>query len=232
MMSTPATISTRGEFQNSLLGEITEEKNTNSILSINSSISPVSSTRGESFDSLLWKANNASTTINSYHQNTKAESKISTRGESFDSLLGESYNVLTTTTKPRKQDSNSASKIRTPGESFDSLLGESLKNEASTTTSTSQPKSRSHESIEAIINKNNESLNLLLEDIETHEKRVKQVLERLKTNGLQIKLKKCELIKPTIKFLGNVISFGKVEKCRTSQDDAPIKRLHGSGQLL
>ena len=28
------------------------------------------------------------------------------------------------------------------------------------------------------------------EDVETHEERVKQVLERLKTNGLQIKLKK------------------------------------------
>ena len=40
------------------------------------------------------------------------------------------------------------------------------------------------------------------EDIETHEQRVKQVLERLKVNGLQIKLKKCEFIKPTIKFLG------------------------------
>ena len=50
------------------------------------------------------------------------------------------------------------------------------------------------------------------EDIETHEQRVKQVLERLKTNGLQIKLKKCEFVQPTIKFLGHVISFGKVEK--------------------
>ena len=50
------------------------------------------------------------------------------------------------------------------------------------------------------------------EDIEKHEQRVKQVLERLKTNGLQIKLKKCEFIKPTIKYLGHVISYGKIEK--------------------
>ena len=50
------------------------------------------------------------------------------------------------------------------------------------------------------------------EDIETHEQRVKQVLERLKTNGLQIKLKKCEFIKSRIRFLGHVISFGQVEK--------------------
>ena len=33
-----------------------------------------------------------------------------------------------------------------------------------------------------------------------------------KCNGLQIKLKKCEFIRPTIKFLGHVISFGKFEK--------------------
>ena len=76
MMSTPATTSTRGEFQNSLLGEIIEEQNTNTNLSdsylyINSSISPVPSTRGEFLNSLLVETNNASTTINSYHQNTR-----------------------------------------------------------------------------------------------------------------------------------------------------------------
>ena len=49
-------------------------------------------------------------------------------------------------------------------------------------------------------------------DIEIHKHRVKQVLERLKTNGLQIKLKKCKFIKSTIRFLGHVISFGQVEK--------------------
>ena len=49
------------------------------------------------------------------------------------------------------------------------------------------------------------------EDVESHEGRVKQVLDRLKTNGLQIKLKKCAFIRPTIRFLGH-ISYGKVEK--------------------
>ena len=95
-MSTPATTSTRGESQNLLLGEITEEQTTNSNLShshlnINSSISSVLRTRGESFDSLLWESNNVSTTTtHSHHQDTKAASKISTSGESFDSLLLES----------------------------------------------------------------------------------------------------------------------------------------------
>ena len=41
---------------------------------------------------------------------------------------------------------------------------------------------------------------------------MKQVLERLKTNGLQKKLKKCEFIKPSIRFLGHIISHGQVEK--------------------
>ena len=51
------------------------------------------------------------------------------------------------------------------------------------------------------------------EDIESHEERVKQVLDRLKTNGLLIKLKKCEFIKPSIRFLGHIISHGsQVEK--------------------
>ena len=50
------------------------------------------------------------------------------------------------------------------------------------------------------------------EDVESHEGRVKQVLDRLKTNCLQIKLKKCEFIRPTIRFLGHIISYGKVEK--------------------
>ena len=168
-MSTPAKTSTRGEFQNSLLGEIIKEQTTStnvshSNLDVKSSISPVPSTRDEFCNSLLGEANNASTTFNSYHQNSKAESKISTCGESFDSLLGESNNVSRTTTKSHKQDSNSAS-ISTRGESFDSLLWESLNNEASTATNPSQPK-----------------------------------------------LKKCEFIKPTVNFLGHVISFGQVER--------------------
>ena len=50
------------------------------------------------------------------------------------------------------------------------------------------------------------------EDVESHEGRVKQVLDRLKSNGLQIKLKKCEFIRPTIRFLEHIISYGKVEK--------------------
>ena len=50
------------------------------------------------------------------------------------------------------------------------------------------------------------------EELEGHEERVKQVLERLKTNGLQIKIKKCEFIKPSIRFLGHLISHGQVEK--------------------
>ena len=52
------------------------------------------------------------------------------------------------------------------------------------------------------------------EDVETHEERVKQVLERLKINGLQIKLKKCEFIVPSIRFLGHIISHGQVEKSK------------------
>ena len=50
------------------------------------------------------------------------------------------------------------------------------------------------------------------EDVESHNDRVKQVIERLKQNGLQLKLKKCEFFKPTIRFLGHVISYGKVDK--------------------
>ena len=65
-MSTPAT-STRGEFQNSLLGEITEEQDTNKNLShsqsnTNENKSPILSTRGESFYSLLGESNSVSTT--------------------------------------------------------------------------------------------------------------------------------------------------------------------------
>ena len=50
------------------------------------------------------------------------------------------------------------------------------------------------------------------EDLECHEERVKQVLDRLKSNGLQIKIKKCEFIKTSIRFLGHLISHGQVEK--------------------
>ena len=49
------------------------------------------------------------------------------------------------------------------------------------------------------------------EDLEEHEERVKQVFDLLKKNGLQIKIKKCEFIKESIKFLGHKISYGKVE---------------------
>ena len=52
------------------------------------------------------------------------------------------------------------------------------------------------------------------EDLEGHEGRVKQVLDRLKSNGLQIKIKKCEFIKPSIRFLGHLISHGQVEKSK------------------
>ena len=52
------------------------------------------------------------------------------------------------------------------------------------------------------------------EDVETLEERVKQILERLKINGLQIKLKKCEFIVPSIRFLGHIISHGQVEKSK------------------
>ena len=50
------------------------------------------------------------------------------------------------------------------------------------------------------------------EELEEHEQRFKDVIERLKQNGLQIKLKKCEFLQTTIRFLGHVISHGKVEK--------------------
>ena len=82
-------------------------------------------------------------------------------------MLGESSTVSTTTTHSHHQDKKAEPKISTRGESFDSLLGESTSetnNEASITTSPSQPKSRSHKPIESIINNNNESLNLLLEE--------------------------------------------------------------------
>ena len=49
-------------------------------------------------------------------------------------------------------------------------------------------------------------------DLEGHEERVNQVLDRLKLNGLQIKIKKCEFIQPSIRFLGHLISHGQVEK--------------------
>ena len=79
------------------------------------------------------------------------------------------------------------------------------------------------------------------EEIESHNDRVKQVIERLKQNGLQLKLKKCEFLKPSIRFLGHVISYGQVEKpafgcshinSTTAQNHDSIKKLHGSRQLL
>ena len=48
------------------------------------------------------------------------------------------------------------------------------------------------------------------EGLEEHKGRVKQVFDRFKKNGLQIKIKKCEFIKPSIEFLGHKISHGKV----------------------
>ena len=45
-----------------------------------------------------------------------------------------------------------------------------------------------------------------------HDERVKQVFDRQKKNGLQIKIKKCEFIKQNIRFLGHLISHGQVEK--------------------
>ena len=47
------------------------------------------------------------------------------------------------------------------------------------------------------------------EDIDSFEARVKEVLDRLKKNGLQIKIKNCEFNKPTIRFLGHLISHGQ-----------------------
>ena len=38
------------------------------------------------------------------------------------------------------------------------------------------------------------------EDVESHNVRVKQVIDRLKQDGLQLKLKKCEFLKPSIRF--------------------------------
>ena len=52
------------------------------------------------------------------------------------------------------------------------------------------------------------------EDIESHQERVKMVIDRLKQNGLQLKLKKCEFLKSNIRFLGHVISYGQVEKSK------------------
>ena len=50
------------------------------------------------------------------------------------------------------------------------------------------------------------------EDLEEHEQRFKSIIERLKQNVLQVKLKKCEFLQSTIRFFGHVISHGKVEK--------------------
>ena len=52
------------------------------------------------------------------------------------------------------------------------------------------------------------------EDVESHQERVKMIVERLKQNGLHIKLKKCEFLQPTIRFLGHVILYGQVEKSK------------------
>ena len=162
-MSTPATI-TRGEFQNSLLGEVTEEQDTNRNLNpsqsnTNENISPILSIRGESFDSLLGESNNVSTTTThcSQHPLPYTSPAISSRGESFDSLLRESTNVSHKIYSSHKHYLSSVSKISTRGETSNSLLGEMANNEGSF-----------HEAIEAIINENNESLGLLLhEAIET-----------------------------------------------------------------
>ena len=72
-------------------------------------------------------------------------------------MLGESANVSAKTKNSSRQNSKLACRISTRGESSDSLLGETVNNKGS-----------SHKSIESIINKNIESLDLLLhEAIET-----------------------------------------------------------------
>ena len=78
------------------------------------------------------------------------------------------------------------------------------------------------------------------ESIEEHEGRVKQVFDRLKKNGLQIKIKKCEFIKESIKFLGHKISYGKVEMSQhlveaiadAELPNAPVAWIYGFSQLL
>ena len=50
------------------------------------------------------------------------------------------------------------------------------------------------------------------EDLKEHEQRFKSVIERLKKNDLQVKLKKCEFLQSTILILCHVISHCKVEK--------------------
>ena len=43
-------------------------------------------------------------------------------------------------------------------------------------------------------------------DDSTHDKRLEAVLERIRTSGLKLNKKKCEIKRPKIKFLGNIIS--------------------------
>ena len=150
-----------------MLGEVTEEQDTNINLShshsnLNENISSIPSTRGESFDSLLGESDNVSTTTtHSQHTNindnqqhlSKISPAISTRGESYDSLRGESTNVSAKTKNSSQQNSILAFRISTRGESSNSLLGEPTNNEISC-----------HEAIESLINKNNESIQLLLEE--------------------------------------------------------------------
>ena len=106
---------------------------------------------------MLGESNNVSTTkilsqhtnINNNHQHPTSISPVtSTRGESLDTLLGESTNVSHKTNNSREQNKSPADKISTRGESSNSLLGEITNKETS-----------SHEAIEALINKNNETIN-------------------------------------------------------------------------
>ena len=51
------------------------------------------------------------------------------------------------------------------------------------------------------------------------------MIERLKHNGLKLKLKKCEFLKPSICFLGQVISYGQVEKSQQLVEAISIAEL-------
>ena len=104
---------------------------------------------------MLGESINASTTTthphktNSQHNISNRSLTISTRGESYDSLLGESTNGSNKTNNSYQHRSNSNARISTRVESNNSLLGETTNKETS-----------SHEAIEALINENNETINL------------------------------------------------------------------------
>jgi hypothetical protein len=47
-------------------------------------------------------------------------------------------------------------------------------------------------------------------DLEEHRRQVIKVMSILQERGLKVKLNKCDLVKREIKFLGQVISYGKI----------------------